>query len=360
MGRGRGPCTKVGGYENPAIAAWTLASALLAVSALTLLLLGEAVQLKDTISVGLLPEQYGDVRFVSRSTFIILGCIHVLLFILSCAVTILGYFLCSKLLCFACPLVIINELVCLVTSSFCGYMLDCLNTYRNARLEAVRLGLPSPTPDFSLLFVDSHASFILLVAVCCLCALAPLCRAGTIDAKGTMVDIMIHLPVISGCMAMSGVMLFPSRIPLYVVLGAAWLIASLVAGVLVALQKCGGITSRITTLILAVFYLVVLVLALISIIASGVHFVAGRQLSIDVIRTPEGYRETFIAKMSQQDFDYFKNYVVLNEGGFYLAYVVISGMVLIYSFMGSAFSLRACLGGGSALTRDTDDSNSGD
>lgn len=358
MGRGRGPCTKVGGYENPAVAAWALSSALLAVSAMTLLLLGEAAQLTDKITSGLQPDQYGEVRFVSRSTFIILGCIHLVLFLLSCIVTILGYFLFSKLLCFACPLVVVNELACLITSSFGGYMLNCMYNYRLEEIDAARLGTGAPTTDFSIKFVDSYASFILLVSVSSLCCLAPLSRAGTIDEKGTMVDVMVHLPVITGCMAMSGMMLFPTRVTLYLILGAAWLVAALLAGILVGLQKWGGVTSRISTLILAVFYIVVLALALISIIVGGIHFVGGRQQVINYIRTPTALRKNFIQKMSEEDFTSYKNYMILNEGGFSLTHIVVAAVILIYSFMGSAFSLRACLGGSSALTRDTDDSSS--
>lgn len=359
MGRGHGPCDKVGGHENPAIAAWALSTTLLAVIAMTLLILGEATHLKDTLNTGLKPDQYGEVMFVSRSTFVGLGVLHSLLFILSSVVTILGYFLWSKFLCFACPLAVVNELACLITSSFGGYMLNCAYNYRTQQIDFARLGGLPPKTDFSISFVDAYASLILLVSVASLACLAPLSRAATIDEHGTMVDVMLHLPVITGCTTMAGMMLFPTRMMIYTILGAAWLVAALVAGILVGLQKWGGVTSRLSTLLLAAFYIIVLALSLCCIIVLGVHFVGGRQQVINYIRTNILLRPTFLMSMSEDDFKLYKNYMVQNEGGFNLAGIVISSFVLIYSFMGSAFSLRAVLGGSSALIRDPSVSSSG-
>lgn len=358
MGRGKGACSKVGGHENPAIAAWALSTALLAVIAMTLLLLGEATQLKDTVYRGLNPDQYGEVMFVSRSTFVGLGTLHAVLFILSCAVTILGYFFLPQFLCLSCPLVLLNELACLITSGFGGYMLTCLYNHRTQLIDYTRNGGVEPRTDFSITFVDAHASLILLVSVASLACLAPLSRAATIDEHGTMVDVMLHLPVITGCMTMAGMMLFPTRIKFYTILGSAWLIAALVAGILVGLQKWGGVTSRLSTLVLSAFYLVVLLLSLACIIVFGVHFVDGRQQLINVIRTSTQYRPSFLKNMTEDDFTLYKNYMVQNEGGFNLAGIVISSLVLIYSLMGSAFSLRAVFGGSSAFVRATSDSSS--
>lgn len=358
MGRGKGPCNKVGGHENPAIAAWALSTALLAVIAMTLMLLGEATELKDKVSEALQPDQYGEVMFVSRATFVGLGAVHAVLFILSCAVTVLGYFFWSQFLCFSCPLVVLNELVCLITTSFGGYMLNCAYNYRTEQIDLARNGGIAPTADFSITFVDTHASLILLVSVASLACLAPLSRAATIDEHGTMVDVMLHLPVITGCMTMAGMMLFPTRVAFYTVLGSAWLVAALVAGILVGLQKWGGVTSRVSTIFLAAFYIVVLALSLACIIVFGVHFVGGRQQVINYIRTTTLFRPSFLKNMTEDDFKLYKNYMVQNEGGFNLAGIVISSLVLIYSFMGSAFSLRAVFGGSSALTRDTEDSSS--
>lgn len=358
MGRGTGACNKVGGHENPAIAAWATSTALLAVIAVTLMLLGEANQLKDTVNEALKPEQYGEVMFVSRATFIGLGVLHALLFILSSAVTVLGYFFWSRFLCFSCPLVVLNELACLITSSFGGYMLNCAYNYRAEQIDVARYGGVAPMTDFSLAFVDAHASLILLVSVASLACLAPLSRAATIDEHGTMVDVMLHLPVITGCMAMAGMMLFPTRVTFYTILGSAWLIAALVAGILVGLQKWGGVTSRVSTILLAAFYIVVLALSLCCIVVSGVHFVGGRQQLINYIRTTILLRPSFVKNMTEDDFNLYKMYMVQNKGGFNLASVVISSIVLIYSFMGSAFSLRAVFGGSSALTRLAEDSSS--
>ena len=340
MGRGRGACDRVGGHENPAIAAWAVSTTLLAVTAMTLMLLAEATQLKDTASEALKPDEYGEVMFVSRSTFLGLGVLHAVLFILSCAVTVLGYFFWSKFLCFSCPLVLLNELACLITSSFGGYMLNCLYNYRADQIDYARAGMVAPSADFSINFVDTHASLILLASVASLACLAPLSRAATIDEHGTMVDVMLHLPVITGCMAMAGIMLFPTRITFYTILGSIWLIAALVAGILVGLQKWGGVTSRVTTIFLAAFYLVVLVLALVCIIILGVHFVGGRQQVINYIRTTATERKNFLKNMTDDDFMLYKKYMLQNEGGFNLAGIVISALILVYSFMGSAFSLR--------------------
>lgn len=354
MGRGTGACNKVGGHENPAIAAWALSTSLLAVIAMTLLLLGEATHLTDNGTQGLKPEEYGEVMFVSRATFMGLGITHAMLFILSSIVTILGYFFWVKILCLACPIAVLCELACLITSSFGGYMLNCAYNYRVDQIDIARKGGVPLTADFSLSFVDAHASLILLVSVGSLACLAPLSRAATIDEHGTMVDVMLHLPVITGCMAMAGMLLFPSRLTLYTILGSAWLIAALVAGILVGLQKWGGLASRISTILIAAFYLLVLVLSLACVLVLGIHFLGGRKQVVNFIRTKTVMRPTYLKQMSQEDFEAYKNYMIMNEGGFNLAGVVISSLILIYSFMGSAFSLRACLGGTSALTRETD------
>ncbi|KAL8452621.1 hypothetical protein Emag_002296 [Eimeria magna] len=354
MGRGTGPCNKVGGHENPAIAAWALSTSLLAVIAMTLLLLGEATHLTDTVTHGLKPEEYGEVMFVSRATFMGLGIAHAALFILSSIVTILGYFFWAKILCLACPLAVLCELACLITSSFGGYMLNCAYNYRVDQLDIARNGGAAPTVDFSISFVDAHASLILLVSVGSLACLAPLSRAATIDEHGTMVDVMLHLPVITGCMAMAGMLLFPSRLTLYTILGSAWLVAALVAGILVGLQKWGGLASRISTILIAAFYLLVLALSVACILVLGIHFLGGRKQEVNYVRTTKMMRSTYLTQMSQEDFDLYKNYTVMNEGGFHLAGIVISSVIFIYSFMGSAFSLRAVLGGTNALTRDTE------
>ncbi|KAL8435636.1 hypothetical protein ACSSS7_002361 [Eimeria intestinalis] len=354
MGRGSGACNKVGGHENPAIAAWALSTSLLAVIAMTLLLLGEATHLTDNAPQGLKPEEYGEVMFVSRATFLGLGITHAALFILSSIVTILGYFFWVKILCLACPLAVLCELACLITSSFGGYMLNCGYNYRVLQLDFARHGGAALATDFSISFVDAHASLILLVSVASLACLAPLSRAATIDEHGTMVDVMLHLPVITGCMAMAGMLLFPSRLTLYTILGSVWLVAALVAGILVGLQKWGGLASRISTLLIAAFYLLVFVLSVGCIFVLGIHFLKGRKQEINFVRTNKAMKPSYIMQMKQEDFDAYKNYTVMNDGGFHLSGIVISSIILIYSFMGSAFSLRAVLGGTNALTRDAD------
>ncbi|KAL8425990.1 hypothetical protein Efla_000128 [Eimeria flavescens] len=353
MGRGSGPCHKVGGHENPAVAAWALSTSLLAIISLTLLLLGEAKHLTDSAPAGLKPDEYGEVMFVSRATFMGLGVVHAVLFIVSTLVTIAGYFFCPAFLCLACPLAVLSELACLITSSFGGYMLNSAYNYRVDVVDSARIaGSAAPPADFSLSFVDTYASLILLVSVASLACLAPLSRAATIDEHGTMVDVMLHLPVITGCMAMAGMMLFPSRLAQYTILGSAWLVAALVAGILVGLQKWGGFASRISTILIAVFYLLVLILSLACILILGLHFTRGRTQVINFIRTDPNRRPAFLQQMSEEDFKNYKNYMVLNEGGFNLAGVVIASLIFIYSFMGSAFSIRAVFGGSSALTRE--------
>lgn len=351
-------CSKVGGRENPAIAAWAISATLMAAVSMTLFLLAEASQLTDTAGKGLDSDEYGEVMFVSRSTFLGLGALHAVLFLLSCLITILGYFFWSKFLCFACPLVIINDIACLVTAGFGGYMLHRVYVHRTDQIDIARIGGVLPSADFSLSFVDAHASLILLVSVCSLASLVPLSRAGTIDEKGTMVDVMLHLPVITGCTATAGLFLFPSKESFYTVVGSLWLIAAIVAAILVALQKCGGITSRIFTLLLAIFYAVVLALSVVSVAVAGKHFIKGRRQVIDYVRTNAALKPSFLRNMSDEDFSSYKNYIVQNEGGFNLAAVVLCSLLFIFSFMGALFSLRAVVGGSDALRRDLSSSSS--
>ncbi|CDJ46137.1 hypothetical protein, conserved [Eimeria brunetti] len=359
MGRGGGMCSKVGGRENPAIAAWGVSAALLAAVSMTLFLLSEATQLKDSAGKGLEPEEYGEVMFVSRATFLGLGSLHAILCIASLLVTILGYFFWSQFLCFACPLVIINEISCLITASFGGYMLNNVYNYRASQVDIARGGGVTPAVDFSLSFADAHASLILLFSVASLAAMGPLSRAATIDEKGTMVDVMLHMPVITGCIGTSALFLFPSHDSFYAAAGAVWLLLAAAAAILAAFQKWGGLATRIFTLLLAVFYLFVFIFSAVSILVAGKHFLGGRQQVIDYVRTSAALKPAFLRNMDQDKFSLYKNYIIQNEGNFNLAAVILSSLLLVYSFMGALFSLRAVLGGEDALRRDlsSDSSN---
>ncbi|CDJ37431.1 hypothetical protein, conserved [Eimeria tenella] len=365
MGRGRGLCSQVGGKENPAIAAWALAAALLAAAAVTLLLLAEATQLKDQLGEGLKPEEYGKVLFVSRGTFLGLGCTYTVACACCAAVTLCGYFFWAKLLCLACPLLLLCQLLCLVAAAFGGYMLQQLEAFRSSQVELLRApggaaaaAAAAAAADFSLQFLDAHASLVLLFAAASLAAIAPLAKAAAIDEKGTMVDVLLHLPLLSGCIATAAVLLLPSRCSLNVGLGAGFLVAAAAAAALAALQHCGGLLARVSALLLAAFYLLLLLLSLACLLAVGRQFADGRAAAIRYLRVGPLQQTAFLLQLEAAAFENFKQFYLLNKGAFGLAAVALAAAVAAYSFFAAAFSLRAAVGGADALRRDISEASS--
>ncbi|OEH77992.1 uncharacterized protein LOC34622807 [Cyclospora cayetanensis] len=359
MGRGKGLCSKVGGHENPAVAAWAISACLLAVISTTCFLLAETMQLKKVLVPGSSLNEFGDVMFVSYASFNGLGAMHAVLCILSVIVVVLGYFFLPQFLCAACPLLLINKLACLITCCFGGYMLNAAYKHKQLQLDFVRYGGVMPTADFSTSFVMSCCPLILLLSVAALACLICLSRAATIDEDGTMVDVMLHLPVIAGCVTMAGIMILPTRIPFCVVMGSLWLVAAVIAAALIGFQKWGGLTSKFFTLALAVFYLILVVMSAICVIAQGVLFVRGRQQVINYRRTENAHRKTFFKDLSDQDFNYYKYFMLHHEGEICLAGIVISALLFVYSVMGFGFCIRAFLGGSNAITRGNSNTSSG-
>ncbi|CDJ65107.1 hypothetical protein, conserved [Eimeria necatrix] len=365
MGRGGGFCRQVGGKENPAIAAWALAAALQAAAAMALLLLAEATQLKDQPAAALQPGEYGEVMFVSRGAFLGLGCTYTAACVCCAAVTLCGYFFWAKLLCLACPLLLLCQLLSLLAAAFGGYMLQQLEAFRSSQVELLRgpggaaaAAAAAAAADFSLQFLDAHASLVLLFAAAALAAIAPLSKAAAIDEKGTMVDVLLHLPLLCCCIAAAAVLLLPSRCALNVGLGAGFLLAAAAAAALAALQHCGGLAARLSSLLLAAFYLLLLLLALASLLAVGRQFAAGRAAAIRYLRVGPLQQTAFLLQLEAAAFEDFKQFLLLNKGGFSLAAVALAAAVAAYSFFAAAFSLRAAVGGADALRRDISEASS--
>lgn len=345
-------CKRVGGYENPAISAWATSTTLQAIVAMALLLLANTTGLDGSLTEALNTDQYGLVMFVTRGTFLGLGILHTVLFLASCLLSIAGYFFWVQFLCFSCPLMLVNIVACLVTAAFGGYMLSWAYDVRVHDVESMReIITATMETDFSTTFVNTNAAVILLVAVASLTCVIPLMRSATIDRSGTMVDVMLNLPIVTGCMAVAGILIFPSREKVVLLVGGIWFAAAVLASIFVALQKAGGLTTRLSTIILCAFYAVVFVLAGACVIAFGRWFVLGRTQSIRVLRAGTDLFNTTVKNMSDTEYWYFKNFEVMNEGSFILAAATISAMMVIYSFMGAAFCLRATFGASSALAR---------